>query len=99
MTPRMIVATLCAITALSWAVTAWQIYVGGLAGLDIMVAANALMFTAMLVVWPFLNGRRVRAKQIERAAMCRDCHAFSWPGELAFGFCIHCGSTKIAWPA
>lgn len=63
---------------------------------SVMSAVTAGMFLVMLAIWPFLNGRRVHGAHLERARMCRDCHALRWPGDLDFGFCIHCGSTRAA---
>ncbi len=78
----------------AWGVPVYEIAAFGQA--SVMSAVTAGMFSLMLLLWPFLNGRRLHGAHVERALVCRDCHALRWPGELDFGFCIHCGSTRTA---
>lgn len=82
------------LTLLAWAVPIGELVVYG--RVSVLSAVTAGMFSLMLVLWPWLTGRRVHGAHVERARMCRDCHALRWPGEFDFGFCIHCGSTKAA---
>ncbi|MEK6975587.1 MAG: hypothetical protein AABY18_04505 [Candidatus Thermoplasmatota archaeon] len=85
---------LALLAAAAWAVPLWEaVHYGEVSILSIVTAG---MFTAMLAVWPFLTGRRLRAGHAEKALMCRDCHALRWPTEVSFGFCIHCGSSRPA---
>lgn len=84
------------LTAAAWAIPIYEIVAFGKA--SVLSAVTAGMFAVMLVLWPFLNGRRVHGAHVERAFMCRDCHGLRWPGEFDFGFCIHCGSTRPAVP-
>lgn len=82
------------LTVLSWSLPVWEYATHGT--VSVLSATTALMFTVMLVSWPLLTGRRVHGAHVERARMCRDCLALRWPGELDFGFCIHCGSSRPA---
>ena len=80
--------------AVAWAVPAWELWARG--AVSVVSVVTAAMFTAMLVAWPLLNGRRMHQARIEKAVMCRDCHNLRWPSELDVGFCIHCGSARPA---
>lgn len=80
------------LTVLSWSLPAWEYGMHG--RVSVLSVVTALMFTAMLVAWPFLTGHRVHGAHLEHARMCRDCHALRWPGDLDVGFCLHCGSTR-----
>ena len=63
---------------------------------NVILLATALMFTTMTALLPFLAGWRVGKEGVQQARACRECHAVRWPTEDAFGFCIRCGSTKLA---
>lgn len=85
--------TLALLAAAAWGVPIWEaLYQDAVSALSLV---TALMFTAMVAIWPFLNGRRLNHGRPEKAMMCRDCHNLRWPNE-AFAFCIHCGSARPA---
>lgn len=90
------VAVLVVIALSSWAIPTLEYLAYGEA--SPLSLATAAMFTVMLVLLPFLMGRRVRHGHAERAQMCRECHALRWPGDLQCGFCLHCGSVRAAVP-
>lgn len=85
---------LVALAVAAWAIPAWEL--ATLGTVSVVSVVSASMLTAMLLAWPFLNGRRLHHGHAEKALMCRDCKALRWPNELSFGFCIHCGSARPA---
>jgi hypothetical protein len=88
---------LAVLVVVGWAIPVGEyLYYGAVSAISVVTAS---MFTAMLIAFPLLNGRRLHAGHTERAVMCRDCHALRWPNDLHFGFCIHCGSMRPAIPA
>ena len=91
------VPALAFLAAAAWAIPAFEFLRYGT--VSVISAVTALMFTAMLIAFPFLNGRRVKDGHAQRAVMCRDCHGLRWPTDLDVGFCIHCGSLRPAVPA
>lgn len=87
------VPILALLAAAAWGVPVWEVlYYGAVSAMSVVTAS---MFTAMLIAWPLLNGRRLNHGRAEKAMMCRDCHNLRWPNE-SFGFCIHCGSSRPA---
>lgn len=91
------VPALVILAVAAWAIPAFELARYGM--VSAISVVTAAMFTAMLVAFPFLNGRRVKSGHTERAVMCRDCHSLRWPTDLDVGFCIHCGSIRPAVPA
>lgn len=79
------------LAAAAWGVPVWEAFHYG--AVSVLSVATATMFTVMLALWPFLNGRRLNHGRAEKAMMCRDCHNLRWPNET-LGFCIHCGSVR-----
>ena len=96
MGPMVRIGTLPTLTLLAvaaWGVPIWEaLALGSVSALSLV---TALMFTAMVAIWPFLSGRRLAHGRAEKAMMCRDCHNLRWPNE-SFGFCIHCGCSRPA---
>lgn len=91
------VPALVCLAVASWAIPVFEYLRYG--SVSVISVGTAAMFTAMLVTFPFLTGRRLKAGHTERASMCRDCHNLRWPTDMAVGFCIHCGSMRAAIPA
>lgn len=85
------------VTAVAWSIPMWEVSQHGT--VSVVSLVTAFMLTGMLVLFPFLNGRRVESGRVERALTCRDCMAVSWPKERAFGFCLHCGSMRPPVPS
>lgn len=77
--------TACAVPFAEW------LYLGAPSLVSLVAAAAFCLMAALL---PFLSGRRVQGGHPQRARVCRECHALSWPNDLDLGFCLMCGSTR-----
>lgn len=87
--PYWMLALLAAI-ALAIPFAEWRVL--GAPTLLSIIAAGALSLTLGAI--PLVAGRRLRNGHAERARMCRECRAVSWPSDLDVGFCLMCGSTR-----
>jgi hypothetical protein len=92
LTPRTSFVLLAVLAAVSWGIPVLEYVAYG--ALSLMSLATAFMLTAMLIAWPWLNGRRVAHGHVERARMCLECRSLAWPAEQTLGFCLRCGSTR-----
>lgn len=88
---------LIVLTVAAWGIPVFELFYYGTASM--LAVATALLLTTMLVIWPFLTGKRLQNGRLERAMMCVECKSLSWPAEKAMAFCMRCGSTKAAVPA
>jgi hypothetical protein len=95
---RHAIAILATLAVALWGVFVYQVSQGP-AHHAIVALGHALMLTAMLVAYPFLTGWRITSGHVEHGVLCRDCGAPRWDGQMSFGFCLRCGSTRIAKPA
>lgn len=88
---------LIVVTVAAWGIPVFELFYYG--SVSLVSLATASMLTILLGLWPFLSGKRLHEGQLQRALMCVECRAFTWPTEQAIGFCLRCGSTKKAIPA
>ncbi|HLF17052.1 MAG TPA: hypothetical protein VI796_06460 [Candidatus Thermoplasmatota archaeon] len=91
MAPRKAFLLLVVLTTLAWGVFA--AHLGFTRHVSLPALANVLVFTSMLVAWPFLMGWRVHGGHLQHGVVCRDCGNPAWPG-MDFGFCLRCGSAR-----
>jgi len=73
----------------SWAAVAVEYAVSG--QMTLVTLAPALMFTSLLVLWPFSSGLRVTAQGLQQSLSCHQCGALRLP-EPRIRFCIRCGA-------
>ena len=95
--PRQSLALLIVVTVGAWGIPVFEVFYYG--AMSVVSIVTAGMLTTMLIVWPFLTGRRLHDGKLESAMMCVECHSMAWPTEEALGFCLRCGSTRKAVPA
>ena len=97
LSPRQSLGLLIVVTVAAWTIPMFEVYYYG--AMSVMSVVTALMLTGMLMVWPFVTGRRLHDGRLESAMMCVECRSLTWPTEEALGFCLRCGSMRKAIPA